>query len=102
MADLTRPDPVVFEKADFWRNRHESSRWWLVGVFLGGGAASVATIDRLGNGSWTDTNKWGLAGGVAVAAVSLLAYWAFSPDRDDRLTVINHWNLRHPDRPLAP
>jgi hypothetical protein len=84
------------------KRANESSRWLLVGAFLGGGAVTLATIDRLGNENWTDTNKWGLAGGLALAAVSTLAYLAFSPDRDDRLTVINHWNLRHPGRPLAP
>ena len=102
LAHVTQPDRVVFEKADFWRDRQASSRWLLAGAILGGGAAGLATVDRLGNGTWTDTNKWGLAGGVALAAVSALAYLAFSPDRDDRLTVINQWNLRHPDRPLAP
>jgi hypothetical protein len=34
--------------------------------------------------------------------VAVLMNWAFAPDRDDRLTVINHWNLRHPDQVLAP
>ena len=102
LADLTLSDPVVFSKADFWRNRQDTSRWLFAGVILGGGAAALATFDRLGTGSWTDANKWMLAGGLSAAVLSLLAHWAFAPDRDDRLTVINHWNLRHPDQPLAP
>jgi hypothetical protein len=102
LADLTLSDPVVFSKADFWRNRQDTSRWLFAGVILGGGAAALATFDRLGTGSWTDTNKWMLAGGLSAAVLSLLAQWAFAPDRDDLLTVINHWNLRHPDQPLAP
>jgi hypothetical protein len=102
LADLTQFDPLVSAKASFWRERQNASRWLLGGVILGGGAAALATFDRLGTGVWTDTNKWMLAGGLSTAVLSMLGYWAFAPDRDDRLTVINHWNLRHPDRTLAP
>ena len=103
LADLTRSDPVVFEKADFWRNRHDTCQWLLgSGLLLGGGVAALGTINRLGNDAWSNTEKWSLAGGLGVALVAVLMNWAFSPDRDDRLTVINHWNLRHPDQVLAP
>lgn len=102
LADLTQADPVVFSKADFWRSRQDTSRWLFAGVILGGGAAALASFDRLGTGRWTDTNKWMLAGGLSAAVLSVLTYWAFAPDRDDLLTVINHWNLRHPDQTLAP
>jgi hypothetical protein len=102
LADLTQSDPVVFSKADFWRNRQDTSRWLFAGVILRSGAAALATFDRLGTGRWTDTNKWMLAGGLSAAVLSVLSYWAFAPNRDDLLTVINHWNLRHPDQTLAP
>jgi hypothetical protein len=72
------------------------------GLILGGGAAALGTMDRLSTGSWSNTSKWSTAGGIGVALLSLLANWAFAPDRDDLLTVINHWNLRHRDPQLAP
>jgi len=102
LTDLTQSDPLVSARAEFWRDRQNTSRWLLAGVILGGGAATLATFNRLSTESWTDTNKWMLAGGLSAAALSMLTYWAFAPDRDDLLTVINHWNLRHPDRTLAP
>jgi hypothetical protein len=91
------------EKAEFWRNRQETSRWVLgTGLFLGGGAAALGTLDRLTTDGWTTASKWSVTAGVGVAVVSVLSYWAFAPDRDDLLTVINHWNIRHPDMLLAP
>jgi hypothetical protein len=103
LADLTRSDPMVFEKAEFWRSRQDTSRWVLgTGVILGGGAAALGTFTRLTSDSWSRSSKWCVAGGLGTALVSLLLNWAFSPDRDDLLTVINHWNIRHPDLLLAP
>jgi hypothetical protein len=102
LADLTREDPRVFQQADFWRIRRENTRWLVAGIVAGSGVATLATAHRLQTGEWSDRNKWMLVGGLTTALVSTLAYWAFSPDRDDLLTVLNHWNLRHPDRPLAP
>jgi hypothetical protein len=102
LAALTQTDREVFDQADFWRRREEASRWMLAGMFVGGTAAAVATIDRLATSSWNDTNKWALAGGIGLALFSFLGYWAYSPDRDDLLTVINSWNLRHGDMLLAP
>lgn len=102
LADLVRDDREVFGKADFWRRRQESTRWLAAGILGGVGAAGLATFDRLRSERWSEGNKWFLTGGLLTAAVSTLAYWAYSPDRDDLLTVVNHWNLRHPDQPLAP
>jgi hypothetical protein len=102
LAALTQGDPEVFEKADFWRRREEATHWLLAGLFVGGTVATVATTNRLVTTTWTDTNKWALAGGIGLAVFSFLGYWAYSPDRDDLLTVINAWNLRHRDMLLAP
>lgn len=103
LATLTESDSVVFPKAEFWATRREQANWVLgTGLILGGGAAVLGTVDRLSAGSWSNTSKWTTAGGVGVALVSLLLNWAFAPDGDDFVTIINHWNLRHPDRQLAP
>ena len=72
------------------------------GLLIGGGLILAGTLDRLSNDCWTDGSKWTVFSGVSVAAVTLLISWALAPERDDLLTVINHWNLRHPERPLAP
>jgi hypothetical protein len=103
LAALTESDSVVFPKAEFWAKRREQANWVLgTGLILGGGAAVLGTVDRLSTGAWSNSSKWTMAGGFGVAVVSLLLNWAFAPDRDDLVTVINHWNLRHPDRQLAP
>jgi hypothetical protein len=103
LAALTASDPVVFEKADSLALR-ENDRRLLVpsGLLIGGGLILAGTLDRLSNDRWTDGSKWTVFSGVSVAAVTLLISWALAPERDDLLTVINHWNLRHPERPLAP
>jgi hypothetical protein len=103
LAALTQSDPLVFSKAEFWAKRREQANWVLgTGLILGGGAAALGTLDRLTTDAWSNTSKWSIAGGVGAALVSFLAYLAYSPDGDDLLTVINQWNLRHPDRLLAP
>lgn len=103
LAELTQADPQIFEKAEFWAKQHDNARVVLAsGIILGGGAIALGTVDRLTSDQWTETTKWSVAGGVGAIVLSLFTAWAFSPDRDDLLTVINHWNLRHPDRPLAP
>jgi len=103
LADLTRSDPLMLEQAEFWRDRRDTARWVLgTGLVLGGGAAALGTLDHLTNDGWSTASKWSVAGGVGVAVVSVFLHWAFSPDRDDLLTAINHWNIRHPDLLLAP
>ena len=103
LAELTQSDPVVFPKAEFWARRREHTDWIVgSGLILGGGAIVLGTVDRLTNDAWSKTAKWMVAGGVGVELVSIFVAWAFGPDRDDLLTVINQWNLHHSDHPLAP
>ena len=103
LAELTRSDRVVFPQVDFWISRRSYAFWELGSVsLLGGGVAAFGLFDRLANDHWTNMTKWSVAGGLSVAIVSLVVAWAISPDRNDFLNVINQWNLRHPDQPLAP
>jgi len=103
LAELTQSDPVIFSKAEFWASRKKSTDWAFAGgMMLGVSAVAVGSIADLDAGFWSDSSKRLAAGGFAVMLVSVFVNWAFSPDRDDLLTIINHWNLRHPDRPLAP
>jgi len=104
LAALTASDPVVFERADSLASRDNYYRRLLVpsGLLIGGGLILAGTLDRFSNDQWTNGSKWTVFSGVSVAAVTLLISWALAPERDDLLTVINHWNLRHPERPLAP
>lgn len=104
LAALTESDLAVFERANSLASR-EDQVWRLLlptGLLVGGGLAFAGTVGRLNDDHWTDATKWVKFSGVGVAAVTLLISWALSPGRDDFLTIINHWNLRHPDRPLAP
>jgi len=103
LAALTHADALVSPKAEFWAKRREQANWVLgTGLILGGGAVALGSMDWLTTGELSRTVKWSMVGGVAVALVSILADLAFAPDRDDLLTLINQWNLRHPDRLLAP
>lgn len=103
LAELTQSDRLVFPQADFWADRQEHVRWILGGgLFVGVGVAIAGTISRVATDHWTDTAERSVAAGVSVAALTLIAAWWLSPDHDDLLTVINQWNFRHPDRPLAP
>jgi len=103
LAELTASDEEVAPISKFWADRHDgTSRIQAAGTIIGTGSILFGTVNRLTTDSWTDMNKWTIAGGAAVLLVSALTSYLFAPDRDDFLTVINHWNLRHPDRPLAP
>ena len=103
LAELTRSDPAVFARADHWAYRREHAIWSLGSVaLLSGGVAVAGTFVRLDTDHWTKTTKWSVAGGLTVAVVSFLTAWAISTDRSDLESVITQWNLRHPDRPLAP
>ena len=103
LAELTRSDRVVSAQVYVWISRRYYVAWEVGAIsLLGGGVAAFGAFDRLATDHWTNTTKWTLAGGLSVAIASLIIGWAVSPDRDDLLTVINQWNLRHPDQPLAP
>ena len=103
LADLTRADALVYSHAEFWAARRQSADWVLaLGVAVGGGVAVLGTINWLIEDEWSKNNKRVTVGGAAVAAIALFANWTFAPDRDDLATVINQWNIRHPDRVLAP
>ncbi len=103
LADLTAYDAKVGEQARFWARRHDGIATFVAaGTIIGGGAILLGTVNRLTNDSFSTANKWEIGGGAVVMLASALAWWLVSPDRDDFLTVINHWNLRHRDRPLAP
>jgi hypothetical protein len=103
LAALTESDPEVAPVSKFWSSRRDSTSTVLAtGTIIGSGAILLGTVNRLTNDSWTTANQWEIAGGAGVILASVLTWWLFSPDRDDFLTVINHWNLRHEDRPLAP
>jgi hypothetical protein len=103
LAELTASDPEVGTISRFWADRHHGTATvHAAGTIIGTGAIFFGTISRLTTDSWTEANKWEIAGGAGLVLVSALTSWLFSPNRDDFLTVINHWNLRHPDRPLAP
>ena len=103
LARLTQTDPLIAPKADFWAARQVQANWVVgTGLILGGGAVALGTMEWLTTGELSRTVKSSMVGGVGAALVSFLAYLAFAPDRDDLLTVINQWNLRHPDLRLAP
>jgi hypothetical protein len=103
LSQLTQSDFEIFSKVEFWADRKRTTTSVSGGgLLLGVGLSTLGIAARLDSGHWTKTSKELVAGGVAVVLVSVFVNWAFSPDRDDLLTVMNHWNLRHPDRPLAP
>ena len=103
LADLTREDSEVFPRAEFWAKRHEvTSSIRAGGLIVGGGAFALGVSAWLTDDDLSRRAKWSMVGGIGVELVSAFVYWAFDPDRDDLLTVINQWNFHHPDRPLAP
>ena len=103
LFELTESDPVVSARADRLVSRRETTVGTTLELLgLSGTVAAFGTFDRLANDHWTNTAKWTLVGGLGVAIATLITAWAICPDRTDFLGVINQWNTRHPDRPLAP
>jgi len=103
LAEVTRSDEQIFSRADDLTDRESGSRQIaVVGFLLGGSLATVATVSRLSTDHWTDFTKWGLAAGVSGAAVGWAIAWLVAPSHSDLVSVVNEWNQRHPDRPLAP
>lgn len=103
LAEVTRADEEIFDRADSLSNRDSASRQiTTVGWLLGGSVAASATISRLSTDHWTSFTKGGVAGGLGLLAVSYAISWFVAPDHGDLASVVNEWNHRHPDRPLAP
>ncbi len=103
LAALTQPDAQIFGEVDGFAQRHDVVRNVMVaGVVLGGIAAMIGGFHAVSADGWTEFDRWSVAGGLSVTAVSLFIAWAMEPDRDDFYTLINRWNLRHPQQVLAP
>jgi len=103
LADVTRSDDKIFARADSLVSQHlRSSQTATSGLLVGGSVTVAAAISRLTSDHWTDFTKWGLAGGLSLIAVSMVISWAIDPDHSDLASVVNQWNERHPERPLAP
>lgn len=103
LAALTQSDSQIFTEVDGFAQRHDVVRNITVaGVMLGGIAAMVGGFHAVSADEWTKFDKWSVAGGLGLTAVSLFIAWAMEPDRDDFYTLINQWNLRHPQQVLAP
>lgn len=103
LAELTRADALISAQADALARRNQTVRDVSVGgVALGGLAASLGSVHRLAEGSWSKFDKWSASTGIAVGAVALFIAWLSDHNRDELFTLINQWNQRHPDQPLAP
>lgn len=103
LAALTQSDSQIFTEVDGFAQRHDVVRNITVaGVVLGGIATMVGGFHAVSADEWTKFDKWSVAGGLSLTAVSLFIAWAMEPDRDDFYTLINQWNLRHPQQVLAP
>ena len=103
LAALTQADPLIFSQVDGFAQRHDVVHTLsLGGLVLGGAAAVAGGFHAVAADGWSKFDKWSLAGGLGLAAVSLFLGWAMEPDRDDFFTLMNQWNLRHPQQVLAP
>jgi hypothetical protein len=103
LAELTRSDSLIFTQVDAHASRRETARHVAtVGAALGVAVALLGAFRGLFDDGWTHANKGTVVVGSGLTAVSLLTAWTINPDRDDFLTLINHWNLRHPDLVIAP
>jgi hypothetical protein len=103
LAELTQSDSLIFAQVDAHARRHETARQLVyVGAVVGVAAAVFGTFRGLSNQGWNNADRWTVGAGLGLAAVSLLTAWAVNPDQDDFLTLMNHWNLRHPDLVMAP
>jgi len=103
LAALTQSDSLIFPQVDGSAQRHDLVHTLTVGgVVLGGIAAMTGGFHAVSADEWSKFDKWSVVGGVSLTAVSVFIAWAMEPDRDDFLTLINHWNLRHPQQVLSP
>ena len=103
LAELSKEDDRVFSLVDTHAKRLDSA--YLIGgigTTLGGGVAILSVLSRLTSDHWTNATTWGTVGGLSATAFSILMAWTIAPNRDDFYTALNTWNLRHPDRLLAP
>ncbi len=100
---LTQSDALIFPQVESLARRQDAARTLAVGgVAVGGIATLVGTFHALGQDSWSRFDKWSVASGGILAATTLFLAWAIEPDRDELYTLINQWNLRHPQQELAP
>lgn len=103
LADLTAPDRGLGPEVKAYAERYQSIHAPVqAGIALGIAATLVGGLSSLPEGHWSTFGKWSVGAGLGLVAASALVAWLAEPDRDDFLTLVNKWNLRHPDRPLAP
>jgi hypothetical protein len=103
LAELTRSDPEIFERAQLMERRQSGASLIAhLGIGMGVGMFGLLMIDRVASGEWRKGPEWAAIGGAIVAVVSALIAWNYAPDRGDMVDAVNLWNLRHPDKPLAP
>jgi hypothetical protein len=103
LAGLTKSDPDVLAVAENGEKRARgASLLGHGGVGVGLAVTFVGFLRHVQTGQWSKGTELTFAGGLVMAALSALAAWNYAPDHGDLADAVNLWNLRHPDRPLAP
>jgi hypothetical protein len=73
-----------------------------VGILSGLGLGLFGVVSGTSGDSWSKQDKGLAIAGAGVAVLAWVTYWLSMPARSDFLDVINLWNQRHPDLPVAP
>jgi hypothetical protein len=103
LSRLAGSDQDIMPMADQFASRAKFATGMAkVGVLSGLGLGLIGVISGTSGDSWSKQDKGLAIGGAGVAVLSLVTYLISMPDRSDFLDVINLWNQRHPDLPIAP
>jgi hypothetical protein len=103
LAELTKSDPDVLAVAENGEKRARGASLLAHGgVGVGLAVTFVGFLRHVQTGQWSKATELTFAGGLVMAALSALAAWNYAPDHGDLADAVNLWNLRHPDKPLAP
>ena len=110
LADLVKDDPLLDKRALDLVDRLQNSRI-MYGISLVTLAAAAVTpflikkTDCVGSGPTMlcqqDPNLTYLLIGSGISVVIGAIAFGMAPERDEYIDVVNDWNQRHPDRPLA-
>jgi hypothetical protein len=110
LADLVKDDPPLEKRASDLADRLLDARiaYGASAFVLAAGTLTtfiVKKTDCVGSGPTMlcqqDPNLTYLLVGMGVSAVIAAIAFGTAPRRDDFIDVVNDWNQRHPDRPLA-
>jgi hypothetical protein len=113
LEEVVESDNLLHARTKVLVRSRNNALWLAFGGLVAGTALMIAGLTVYADvdcysipfgdvwGCMTRPSLGALAGGAAIAVLGLVGAVALDPPRHDQIDVVNDWNARHPDRPIA-